>query len=559
MKRWIALASVILLAGAALFLSEKRKAQAPVRPDPILYFIADTERELTRAPAAFTRLSDAEEIRIGNDLAWRYSLQFRAFGEEAETRTVEEYVQRIGLRVAARAHRKLPYKFHYIPNPDFINAFALPGGHVFMGGGLMALMDSEDELAAVLGHEVEHIDHYHCAERVQTEATLRKIPLGGLVAIPVEIFEAGYSKDQELEADREGTRLAVWAGYSPLGAIRMFEAFDRLYQEQISRAKTPQEEVSRLALETLTGYFRSHPRSSERIDQIHRMIVDQHWGNLNRERDLEVAYVFWTARARRELAAKRYAQAAALAARSLVLRAQQPEALKILAQAKFLLADFAGSAAAYRRLLDISPPEPGLVREYADALAATGDPEKALRDFKDWMSRRNASGQFTEVELAGLELVGGNGASAEAIIRGAEAPVNAQSAPDWQGRLGWWYYRAGRYEQAGALLQKAADQRPGAVSVEDELGWALIEQRNYRTALGSFHDPMGVAVSQWLAQEPDRALTQFAAASQRNPEWLNPRWVKALYSPLVVRSLGEMQVEQEKRKTVRRTSPDVSR
>ena len=111
-----------------------------------------------------------------------------------------------------------------------INAFALPGGHVYVGAGLLALMDSEDELAAVIGHEIEHIDHYHCAERVQQEQALRKIPLGGLVALPIELFEAGYSKDQELEADREGTRLAVQAGYSANGAIRMFETFERLTQ-----------------------------------------------------------------------------------------------------------------------------------------------------------------------------------------------------------------------------------------------------------------------------------------------------------------------------------------
>src|SRR5256712_9605555 len=129
-------------------------------------------------------------------------------------------------------------------------------------------MDSEDELAAVIGHEIEHIDHYHCAERVQQEQALRKIPLGELVALPVEIFEAGYSKDQELEADREGTRLAVEAGYSPNGAIRMFETFQRLYQEYQTRAKMPQKELSRVAIETLGGYFLSHTLPSERSAQV---------------------------------------------------------------------------------------------------------------------------------------------------------------------------------------------------------------------------------------------------------------------------------------------------
>jgi predicted Zn-dependent protease len=71
---------------------------------------------------------------------------------------VEAYVQKIGAQVAARAQRKLPYRFHYIPEDHFRNAFALPGGHVFIGKGLLDLMDSEDQLAAVLGHEIEHID-----------------------------------------------------------------------------------------------------------------------------------------------------------------------------------------------------------------------------------------------------------------------------------------------------------------------------------------------------------------------------------------------------------------
>src|SRR5262249_16871344 len=136
---------------------------------------------------------------------------------------------------------------------------ALPGGHVYIGQGLLALMDSEDELASVLGHEIEHIDHYHCAERIQQQDALQHIPLGTIFSFPVEVFTAGYSKDQELEADREGTRLAVETGYSANGAIRMFETFQRLYEEYYTRARTPQQELSRVAQETMDGYFRSHP------------------------------------------------------------------------------------------------------------------------------------------------------------------------------------------------------------------------------------------------------------------------------------------------------------
>ena len=239
MKQWGAFALTLMLLGAALVTSQKQKIDAPVGPEAVLSLIADTEHELTRLPVSFTRMSDVEEIKIGNQLASEYGGEGLFAKSFPRTRVVQVYVNRVGARVAVGAHRKLPYQFHYISDPDFINAFALPGGHVFIGGGLMALMDSEDELASVLGHEVEHIDHYHCAERVQTQAALQKVPLGALVAIPVEVFEAGYSKTQELEADREGTRLAVKARYSPLGAVRMFQTFDRLYQERTRRAQSP--------------------------------------------------------------------------------------------------------------------------------------------------------------------------------------------------------------------------------------------------------------------------------------------------------------------------------
>jgi len=289
MKRWLALVLVVACGVAAVVVSEWRRVDARASPAALLRWLAGLQREATRLPASATRLSDADEVRMGNEMADRVAASFPA---AAAGSTVEMYVQIVGARVAAHTRRKLTYKFHYLPEIGFIDAFALPGGHVFIGAGLISAMDSEDELAAVLGHEVEHIDHYHCAERVQVEARLQKIPLGGLVNLPIKLFQAGYSKDQELEADREGTRLAVSAGYSPVGALRMFQTFDRLFHEQIARDRAPQQELSRLALETLSGYFLSHPPPSERIAQISAMIAAEHWENLTHERDLQVASLF---------------------------------------------------------------------------------------------------------------------------------------------------------------------------------------------------------------------------------------------------------------------------
>lgn len=274
MRQQVAFAVVAIAALGAIFVAQHRKAQTIVGPDALIHFIADTERELSRVPASATRMSDSEEIAIGDEL-----VRGHLSAEAAPSPTpMAQYVERVGLEVASRAHRKLPYKIHYIDDPGLVNAFAIPGGHVFIGAGLVNLMETEDELAAVLGHEIEHIDHYHCAERYQFEVKLRHLRLGdlaGVAQIPLAIFQAGYTKQQEFEADREGTRLAVLAGYSPLGAVHLFEKFEKMNARGNRPSDTPAEEAARAALATLSGYFRSHPYAAERAAQIRRMIASE--------------------------------------------------------------------------------------------------------------------------------------------------------------------------------------------------------------------------------------------------------------------------------------------
>lgn len=279
MKRFVVLGALLLLAGGSLWLAQNRKVETTVGPGTLMGAVAVGQHELTRLPMSATRLSDQEEIRIGDQIAAQYEQRFATANapSNAEQAKTEAYVNDVGRKVSARARRKLPYRFHYVPEEGFVNAFALPGGHVFIGKGLIQLMDTEDSLAAVLGHEVEHIDRYHCAERYQIEARLRHVPLGGLVALPIALFEAGYSKDQELEADTDGTRLAVWAGYSPQGAIHLFQAFAKLEPGDGQPSKNPPEEISRVAFQSLVEYFRSHPRAQDRIRNIQQLIATEHW------------------------------------------------------------------------------------------------------------------------------------------------------------------------------------------------------------------------------------------------------------------------------------------
>ncbi len=576
MNRWVIFAIVAILGIAALAWSERHPEDVRVTPASLLYFIADSEWELSRLPMTATRLSDQEEIDIGNQMAANNSWLLRGGSdltpdERRQNQEVARYVNRVGGRVAARAHRKLPYRFHYIPDMDFVNAFALPGGHVYIGAGLMAQMDSEDELAAVLGHEIEHIDHRHAAERVQIEERLRRVPLGELATLPLALFEAGYSKDQELQADAEGTGLAVEAGYSPLGAIRMFETYDRLYREYVRRAESPQEELSSVAIETLEGYFRTHPLPSERIEQIKNLIAENNWGGLTRERDLEVAYVFWTERAQQAYTGGHYDVAVRQAQHSLEMRPNQLAALKVLGWAEFAQANFTEAAAAFLQALDLKPADDTLVASYVDALAARHSPAESLQAFTDWADSHPVRKNQLEVrlKLAQLTLAAKGREAADRVLFPAVAPDARSLPPPQRGWYGWWFYGLGQFGPAAQWLQSAVQELPGDSLLQTRLGWVLIEQHNLEAAMQRFETAgteappskngahpyqriynerrMGLAVAEWQAQQHDRALSEFAGVATSQPEWLNPQWVGALYSPGVAKTLEEMKAEQKKR------------
>jgi len=291
MKRIPIFIAVLLAGVSAIYFTERRHDTTPVSANPVLEVAADAQRDLTRLPMRLTRLSDQEEIAAGKELAEQYPVNDENLPPEAAA--LDAYVARVGRGLATHAHRHLPYSFHLIPNRSMMNAFSLPGGPVYVGEGLLDQMTSEDELATVIGHEIEHIDHYHCAERVQVEAHLRNLNLGivgALLQIPLSVWEAGYNKDEELEADREGMRLAVQAGYSPYGAVTLFEKFAKLNKEYIIRAQSPEEELSQLAIQSLEGYFRSHPQTSERLAQANAVIAQEGWQDRKTQKPFRVEY-----------------------------------------------------------------------------------------------------------------------------------------------------------------------------------------------------------------------------------------------------------------------------
>src|SRR5260370_35355624 len=165
-----------------------------------------------------TRVSDAEEMRIGSALARGIT----ETGDEAEAAYVEAVAQPLLTHVRRQG---IHYEFHVIESPQ-INAFALPGGQIFVMRGLLDFVDSEAELAAVLGPGVSHVDLRHCIERYQYEATLKKAgapELGSVVEMAHRLATFAFSPQQELDADALGQTLSVAAGYNPAAPADLFK------------------------------------------------------------------------------------------------------------------------------------------------------------------------------------------------------------------------------------------------------------------------------------------------------------------------------------------------
>ena len=185
-------------------------------------------------------------------------------------------MQRVGERVARHSHRSnLDYRFTIVDSPD-INAFAIPGGHIYIHRGLMAYLGSEAELAAVLGHEVGHVTARHSV-RQQSQSTAWNI-LGQAVAIGTGVgaagdltnvlggaFVRGYGRDMELEADGFGAQYLARSGYDPQAMIEVVKVLKS--QEDFARdeALAKGQEVPPAGYH---GLFDTHPDNDTRLRQV---------------------------------------------------------------------------------------------------------------------------------------------------------------------------------------------------------------------------------------------------------------------------------------------------
>jgi beta-barrel assembly-enhancing protease len=195
------------------------------------------------------------EHEYGRECAREFAAQFIGKSSSAS----QELVDAVGVRLAdAVRDPRREFRFSVVSSTMF-NAFALPGGFVFVTEPLLDLCDGDpDEIAFFLGHEIGHILRGHAKDKLTASTFLNAVGarLPGAGPMLRQILNKGYSRELELEADREGVRLARASGFDPHAAVR---ALSRL--AQISTDSTG-----------VIEYFSSHPPVSERVREIERCV-----------------------------------------------------------------------------------------------------------------------------------------------------------------------------------------------------------------------------------------------------------------------------------------------
>jgi len=217
----------------------------------------------------FVLISENEEIAIGK----RYHQKILQQNSPYLDNDLQAYVQRIGDSLASKSHRpNLFYRFTVLDSPN-INAFALPGGYIYINRGLMAYLSSEEELAAVLGHEIGHVTARHSVKQYSQSQLFSILSTaieinqgstaGNLATLASDVLLSGYGREMELEADNLGAQYIYQDGYSPEGMYEVLSVLkdQEIYSKEI--AKKRGEEPS-----SYHGVFASHPSNDKRLKEI---------------------------------------------------------------------------------------------------------------------------------------------------------------------------------------------------------------------------------------------------------------------------------------------------
>lgn len=240
---------------------------------------ATVQDPLTGKPT-FTLLPPEQEIAIGEKVIPQAINENNGLYPDEE---VQNYIRKIGYKVASKSPRQVDYQF-FLVNSKEVNAFALPGGPVFVNRGLVLILDNESELAGVIAHEVGHITARHHAKflektyginillnilAIATSNSQYQQLIMQLAQVSAGLLQLKYSRDQENEADALGVRFTYEAGYDPRGLISTFEKFKSM--EKVNAPK----------------WLLTHPLPEDRIKNVSILIETKYPDKLLLKKDSE--------------------------------------------------------------------------------------------------------------------------------------------------------------------------------------------------------------------------------------------------------------------------------
>ena len=239
----------------------------------ITYFSSTSENPLTGEKQRVA-MTPEQEINLGYKSAPEMAAQMGGVSRNAQAVAL---VQRVGETLVKQSvAAKSPYKFsfHVLADPKTVNAFALPGGPIFITEGLLRQLKTEAELAGVLGHEIAHVIARHSSERLAKQQLTQGL-IGALVVGSGDFTTAQigqmvggminmkYGREDEIESDTLGIRIMGEAGYDPRGMVRVMEVLAKAS----GGSRQPE-------------FMSTHPAPENRSERIKQAIAKQYPGGV---------------------------------------------------------------------------------------------------------------------------------------------------------------------------------------------------------------------------------------------------------------------------------------
>ncbi len=571
MARRAALIVLLLAGGSVLFLLQRHKVTTTISPAPALYLVADAEREAERIPHDATRVSDTEEMRIGAQMA-QYTCRGLGPHPDPEVVKMRNYVTQVGQSLTPNVLRTgIRYTFCVDDSPYLVNAYALPGGYVVIGRGLLSLLESEDELAFILGHEISHVDERHAIERVQFQLASRKLGVEGIYQLgsPIQLLiEAGYTKEQEQEADRDGLGLAHDAGYSVKGALDAMRRLEKIDRDLRESPGSPIEEFANMPFQSLQEYFRSHPPAAERRQYLEQIVASRGWSADAPVRAYALRPIFLREQAAALDRQGKFAKSTARYEEAIQLDGTYNRAREGLALAMWRSGNAAGAeAAAEAAVLFEARVESVRILARAGSIENRDHAIQTLTLAANRKTTGNSVDQFARLELDALGVSPEN-AGTTPIADYRILLSESAASPQWQATLrtemAWWMYRAGNLKDAAAELEAARQSNPNFAAALAWKAWVdsdLGHQADAENDLGtnstatnpegeaSEQDLMAIrAVISWRTDKKDLAKSQFQQPATNDPVWLVHNWAANTFNKSTAAIIFQLQAAEAARR-----------